>query len=172
MATQTKTQRSAAARKAAATRKRNSAKRSTAQTKASARRTASTARRSTSSAAATARSARGTARQAARSTSRRADAEATRLGAVAKQAERAVLIPVGAALTARDSIVDTAKRYSTAPRARRELNKFERRGATALRRNRRSLERTAREVRRDIDRRTDTVQSGAESAAERVFSLA
>jgi len=172
MATRTATQRSAAAKKAAATRKRNTAKRNSAQTKASARRTANSARRSGRSAAATARSAQGTARQAVRSTSRRAEAEATRLEAVTKHAERAVFIPVGLVVTARDSVADTVKRYSTRARARRELNKFERRGASVLRRNGRSLERQTRHVRRDIARRTDTMQSGAESAVERVVSLA
>jgi hypothetical protein len=172
MATRTATQRSAAAKKAAATRKRNSAKRNSAQTKVSARRTASSARRSGRSAATTARSAQGTARQAVRSTGRRAEAGATRLDAVTKHAERAVFIPVGLVATARDSVADTVKRYSTRTRARRELNKFERRGASVLRRNRRSLERQTRQVRRDVARRTDTVQSGAESAVERVASLA
>src|SRR2546428_10048884 len=72
----------------------------------------------------------------------RAQAEATALEALAQQAERAVLIPVGAALTARDNVLDAAKPFTRRETAERELSrlqrqvtsdlrKFERRGATA-----------------------------------------
>src|SRR4051812_50149842 len=90
MATQTKTQRQAAAKKAAATRKRNAAAQSGSRAKTSARSTASSARR-------TGRSARTTAKQAARTGERGADAATTRLEAFGRQAQRALLIPVGAA---------------------------------------------------------------------------
>ena len=86
MATQTPTQRRAAAKKAAATRKRNA---------------------SSASARSTSRSARTTARSATTTASTRAQAEAKGLQALALQAERAVLIPVGAALTARDTVVES-----------------------------------------------------------------
>ena len=79
MATQTETQRRTAARKAAATRKRNQTARSARSTQASARRTASSAERTAESGAGFA---------------------GTRVEALASQAERAVLIPVGAALVA------------------------------------------------------------------------
>src|SRR2546429_8894577 len=50
-------------------------------------------------------------------------------------AERAVLIPVGAALTARDRVVSsvngTIARYSTPTKAQAQLRRFDRRGATA-----------------------------------------
>lgn len=131
MATQTTRQRSAAARKAAATRKRNAS-----------RRTAS----------ATRSSARGTARSAARTATRRADAGSTRLGAFGRELERAVLIPVGATLAARDAIADAV---TTRSRFRRQLARFERRGATALRRNRRDVQRAVRSVRRDAERQAD-----------------
>jgi len=136
MAAQTKTQRQAAAKKAAATRKRNSAKQGGGAAKASARRT-------TDSAQDTGRAARTTAKQAARATARRAEAEATRLGAVAHQAERAVLIPVGAALEARDRVTNTVRTYSDTHATRQELNRFERRGAKALGRTRRVERRSA-----------------------------
>ena len=165
MATQTRTQRQAAAKKAAATRKRNSARRSNQRTTASARRTARTAR-------ATGRSARTTAKQAARTTSRRAAAETTRLEGFARQAERAVLIPVGAALSARDQVIDTVQTYTSRDRARREFNRFERRGATALRRSRRTVERQTKDVRREVGSRANGVQSDAEDLVERVRSLA
>jgi hypothetical protein len=133
MAAQTKTQRQAAAKKAAATRKRNSSRQSGGAAKASARRTRS-------SAESTGRAARTTAKQAVRATARRAEAETTRLGAVASQAERAVLIPVGAALEARDRVASTVRTYSDTRLTRRELNRFERRGAEALGRTRRTME--------------------------------
>ena len=104
MATQTQTQRQAAAKRAAATRKRNAAKRSAAATKSSARRTRTAA-------SSTARGARGTASTAGTTTTHAADtavnaleAAGTSLGAVARSAQRAVLIPVGALATAGDSV--------------------------------------------------------------------
>jgi hypothetical protein len=136
MAAQTKTQRQAAAKKAAATRKRNSAGRRGGTAKASARRTRSSAQD-------TGRAARTTAKQAASATARRAEAETTRLGAVAHQAERAVLIPVGAALEARDRMTGAVRTYSDGELTRQELNRFERRGAKALGRTRDTAERQA-----------------------------
>src|SRR5262245_24816126 len=50
-------------------------------------------------------------------------------------AERAVLIPVGAALIARDRVVhsvsDTISTYSSTTKTQQQLRRFERRGATA-----------------------------------------
>ena len=120
MAAQTKTQREAAAKKAAATRKRNSARQSGGTAKASARRTRSSAQD-------TGRAARTTAKQAA--------------SATAHQAERVVLIPVGAALETRDRVTDTVRTYTDSGLTRQELNRFERRGAKALGRTRRTAER-------------------------------
>src|SRR3954454_1894919 len=139
MAPQTRTQRQATAKKAAATRKRNAAKGSASRTRASARSTTRSARSTARSARSTGRAARSTARQAARTTARRASAEQTRLEGLARQAERWALIPIGVALEARDQIVDTARTYTNRNKAQRQLNKFERRGATALRRNRRAV---------------------------------
>ncbi len=95
MATQTPTQRKAAARKAAATRKRNS-------TAAKAKRTSTAAKRTASTGASTAQT--GT------------QAGVFTVEAVAQQAERAVLIPVGAALVARDTVVEATSRSPAAPR--------------------------------------------------------
>jgi|tagenome__1003787_1003787.scaffolds.fasta_scaffold19439960_1 hypothetical protein len=144
MAPQTRTQRQATAKKAAATRKRNAASSSAKRTRTNARRTTTSARTTTKAARETGRAARTTARQAARTTARRASAEGTRLEGVARQAERALLIPVGAALEARDRVVDTARTYTNRSLTQRQLNRFERRGATALRRNRRAVERQIR----------------------------
>jgi hypothetical protein len=136
MATQTRTQRQAAAKKAAATRKRNSAKQSGRRASASARRTQRAAR-------STARSAQRTAKTAAGATARRADAEATGLEALGRQAERTALIPIGAVLEAWDRARKTVRTYSSRRRATQRLNRFERRGATALRRGRRSVQSVA-----------------------------
>ena len=165
MAPQTRTQRQAAAKKAAATRKRNSAKQSSGTAKA-------TARRTTTSARSTGRAARTTAKQAARATARRASAETTRLEAVAREAERVILIPVGAALEARDRVTATVRTYTDSRLTRQQLNRFERRGATALRRNRRALERQAKDVRDSVEGRANDVQSSANDVVERVLSLA
>ena len=164
MAAQTKTQRQAAAKKAAATRKRNSARQSGGTAKASARRTRSSAQ-------GTGRTARTTARQAARATARRAEAETTRLGAVAHQAERAVLIPVGAALEARDRVTDAVRTYSDPRLTRRELNRFERRGAKALGRTRRTVERRTKHVHGSVEGFANDVQSSARGTASRVLSV-
>jgi hypothetical protein len=107
MATQTRTQRQAAAKKAAATRRRNAARRTRGRT----------------------------------ATRRRATAEITRMEALAKKAERALLIPIGAAVEARERLTETARTATDRRRTRRALNRFERRGAATVRRNRRTLER-------------------------------
>jgi len=128
MATETQTQRSAAGTKAAATRKRTAAKRSASRTKASATQTRSAAR-------STARSARSTATEAGRTAGRRADAASSSFEALVREAERAlVLIPVGAALEARDAAVKQVRTYTDRRTARREFNRFERRGERALKR--------------------------------------
>jgi hypothetical protein len=127
MATQTTTERKGAGSKAAATRKRNAAKRSATRTKASARQT-------TNAAQSTASAARTTATRATHTAERRAEAAGSGLEALARRAERAVLIPVGAALEARDAAIRTVRTYADRRTARRELNRFERRGEKALRR--------------------------------------
>ena len=126
MATDTHTQRQEAATKAAATRKRTAAKRSASRTKASATRTQTAARD-------TARAARGTAAEASRTANRRADAATSGLEALVRRAERTmVLIPVGAALEARDAAINTVRTYTRRRTARQELTRFERRGEKAL----------------------------------------
>jgi hypothetical protein len=156
MAQQTQTQRQAAAKKAAATRKRNSARQSSGTAKASVRRT-------TTSAQSTGRAARTASEQAGRATVRRVLAEKTRFEAVARQAERVILVPVGAALEARDGVAAAIRTYSDSGLARQQLNRFERRGATVLRRKRRALERQAKDVRESVGSRANGVQSRAKS---------
>ncbi|HEX6585261.1 MAG TPA: hypothetical protein VF052_00765 [Solirubrobacterales bacterium] len=97
-------------------------------------------------------------------------AETTRLEAVARQAERVTLIPVGAALEARDRMAATIRTYSDGRLARQQLDRFERRGATALRRKRRAVKRQARDVRDSVESRANGVQSRANDVVERVLS--
>jgi hypothetical protein len=164
MASQTRTQRQAAAKKAAATRKRNSARQSSGTAKASVRRT-------TTSAQSTGRASRTASKQAGRATARRVWAEKRRFEAVARQGERAILIPVGAALEARDRVAATIRTYSDSRLARQQLNRFERRGATVLRRKRRAVERQAKDVRDSVESRANGVQSRASNVVEHVLSL-
>lgn len=128
MATETKTKREAAGDKAAATRKRTAARRSASRTRTSARQTRTAAR-------GTARAAETTAAQATRTAARRADAASSSFEALVREAERRlVLIPVGAALETRDAAISTVRKYMNRGSARREFNRFERRGERALRR--------------------------------------
>jgi hypothetical protein len=180
MATQTRTQRSASAKKAAATRKRNTSR--------------STARRTSTQARSTARGATTTARQ-------RTQAELRGAEGVVQQAQRVVLIPVGAALVARDNVAETVKPFRTRASAEREisrlgrrvnvnLNKFERRGNTArnqlerrvkrtrtqierlVRRNQRTVERQVKSARRDFSRGAGDLQKGAQEFVSSVSTVA
>jgi hypothetical protein len=105
-------------------------------------------------------------------------------------AERAVLIPVGVALTARDRVVssvgDTISTYSSTAKTQAQLRRFERRGATArkrlereVRKTRVRVERELRQRRRVIERtvsdledRRDTVAKNGTELANRVPELA
>ena len=104
MATQTPQQRRAAARKAAATRKRNQTRRRTAQTKRQTQATATSAERTAENGVAYA---------------------LERSKAAVDQAQRVALIPVGATLVARDNVVDAVKPFvASRTSAERELNKL------------------------------------------------
>lgn len=116
-------------------------------------------------------------------------------------AERAVLIPVGAALIARDRVVstvgDTISIYSSSSKAQAQLRRFERRGATArsrlerevrktrvrverdLRQRRRGVERELRQRRREIEKtvseleaRRDAIAKNGSDIANRVPDIA
>jgi hypothetical protein len=92
-------------------------------------------------------------------------------------AERAVLIPVGVALTARDRVVagvgEVISSYSTPNKAQTQLRKFERRGATArnrlereVRKTRTRVERELRQRRNELDRRRDGVAKSLTAQVE------
>jgi hypothetical protein len=102
--------------------------------------------------------------------------------AIAKQtAERAVDLPVGAALTARDRVVETVESLSTTAKrdkelkslrtqVTRELNKFERRGGQARRKatqrvrtTRNRVEREAKARRREVEKTVKQNRTKAES---------
>jgi hypothetical protein len=111
-------------------------------------------------------------------------------GVFGDYAERAVLIQVGAALTARDRVVstvsDTFSTYSSTAKAEAQLRRFERRGATArnrlereVRKARVRVERKLRQRRRDIgktvtdlEERRDAVAKNGTDLANRVPDLA
>ena len=84
------------------------------------------------------------------------------VGVVGDYAERAVLIPVGAALIARDrvvsSVTDTLSSYSSPSRAQAQLRKFERRGATARKRLEREVRKTRVRVERDLRQRRKAIE--------------
>ncbi len=77
-------------------------------------------------------------------------------------AERAVLVPVGASLLARDNLVATVRDMTTKYRTRssleRELKRFERRGATARNRFERQVRKTRTRVERELRQRRNRVE--------------
>ena len=104
-------------------------------------------------------------------------------GAVGEYAERAVLIPVGAALIAREKVVsgvsDTLATYSSTTKTKAQLRKFERRGTTArnrlereVRKTRVRVERELRQRRRDIETTVSELDERREAIAKNVPELA
>jgi hypothetical protein len=116
-----------------------------------------TRRKTATSKASNAKSARTSAlHQAERAVRQSENATRETAGVFGDYAERAVLIPVGAALLARDRVIstvtDTFSTYSSGPKAQAQLRRFERRGVTA--RNR--LEREVRKARVRFERQLRT----------------
>jgi len=121
--------------------------------------------------------------RATRTTSTRPATRAERAQALA---ERAVLIPVGVALEARDRVVGTVDELVTTTRSRAELEKrlrrFERRGGSArtqlereVRRTRTQIERRGRRARRGIERQraqaSKTLGGNVETLTSRVENV-
>ena len=77
-------------------------------------------------------------------------------------AGRAVTIPVGAALVARDNVVALATKYDSLDKVERELRRFERRGTTARDR----VERDLRTARRDAAAQAGLVTSLAQNLVQ------
>jgi hypothetical protein len=86
----------------------------------------------------------------------------TRVEQVQQIAERAVLVPVGVSLVARDDIVSTVRgltsKYRTRAGVERELKRFERRGATARNRFERRVRRTRTKFERELRQRRSLVE--------------
>jgi hypothetical protein len=96
--------------------------------------------------------------------------------------ERAVLIPVGAALIARDRVVstvsDTISSYGSTTKAQAQLRRFERRGSTArnrlereVRKARVRVERELRQRRNDLEKTVSTFEERRDAVAKNVTEL-
>jgi hypothetical protein len=127
---------------------------------------AAAARRSASKAKATtrAKASRARAVHQAESTSRQAEIAARDTADVfGEYAERAVLIPVGAALIAREKVVssvsDTVSSYSSSSKAQAQLRRFERRGATARKRLEREVRKARVRVERELRQRRKNIET-------------
>jgi hypothetical protein len=146
-------------RKTAARKPAKAATRRTSASKASARKPSAAKAKVTAAKAARTRAVHQT-EAAARSTE---TAAAQTAGVVGDYAERAVLIPVGAALIARDKVVssvsDTLSNYSTSTKAQAQLRKFERRGETARKRLEREVRKARVRVERELRQRRKTIES-------------
>jgi hypothetical protein len=104
-------------------------------------------------------------------------------GVFGDYAERAVLIPVGAALIARDrvlaSVNDTISSYGSTSKAQAQLRRFERRGVTArnrvereVRKTRVRVERELRQRRREIEKTVGELEDRRDAVAKNVPELA
>jgi hypothetical protein len=94
---------------------------------------------------------------------------------VSDYAERAVLIPVGAALIARDKVVsgvnDTITTYSSTSKTQAQLRKFERRGNTARKRLEREVRKARTSVERELRKRRQDSSEFADRLQGRIQSL-
>ncbi len=136
-----------------------------------------TSRGTTKAKAAHAKGARTRATHQASSTLRQTQT-ATRetAGVFGDYAERAVLIPVGAALIARDRVVDTVSEtistYSSTSKTQAQLKKFERRGATARNRLEREVRKARVRVERELRQRRRVIESTVSDIDERREAIA
>jgi hypothetical protein len=91
-------------------------------------------------------------------------------------AQRAVLIPVGAALVARDrvvtSVTDTITTYSSGSKTQAQLRRFERRGLTARKRLEREVRKARVRVERQLRQRRRAFQSTVNDLEGRVEPIA
>ena len=91
-------------------------------------------------------------------------------------AERAVLIPVGAALIVRDRVLSnlnhTISSYSSPSRAQAQLRRFERRGATARNRLEREVRKTRVRVERELRQRRRVIEKTVNELDERRDAVA
>src|SRR5947209_4029874 len=130
--------------------------------------TAGTTRKAT--ARTTRRSSAGTARRSASATT--STQPKTPVEQAQAIAERAVLVPVGASLLARDNLVTTVRGLATKYRTRagleREIKRYERRGATARNRFERQVRRTRTKFERELRQRRTRLERGVKQGSKRV----
>jgi hypothetical protein len=90
-------------------------------------------------------------------------------------AERVVLIPVGAALIARERVLsevsDAISSYNSTSKASAQLRKFERRGVTARNRLEREVRKTRVRVERELRQRRRESEEFASRVQERILSI-
>jgi hypothetical protein len=95
----------------------------------------------------------------------------TRTTTTPNYAERAVLIPVGAALLARDRVVesvsDTLSTYGSTTKTQAQLRRFERRATTARNRLEREVRKARVRVERDVRQRRRSIESTLSELEER-----
>lgn len=95
---------------------------------------------------------------------------------VGETAERAVLIPVGAALIARERVVstvnDTFSTYTSPSKTQAQLKRFERRGVTARKRLEREIRKTRVRVERDLRQRRRGIESALSDLEDRRETIA
>jgi hypothetical protein len=96
---------------------------------------------------------------------------ADRSSVLSDYAERAVLIPVGVALTARDRLNSTIATYSNPTKAQAQLRRFERRGATARNRLEREVRKARVRVERQLRRRRRVLERSVGELGDRVVEL-
>jgi len=167
--TPTQTTRETAAVKAAATRKTNATKRSTAAKKAAGTRSANrgAAARTTTARKAKANAARGRT-NAAKSAAEAKNEIQTPLSRVTDVAEKVALVPVGAALIAREEVAsaieDLRSSYGSRTKLRQELRRFERRGSSAVK----GIERDAKKTRTRVERELRQRRARLEKELKRV----
>jgi hypothetical protein len=87
-------------------------------------------------------------------------------------AERAVLIPVGASLLARENLISSAQgmatRFGNRAAMQRELNRFEKRGASARNRFERQVRRTRTKFERELRQRRASVEKSLDDNRRRI----
>jgi hypothetical protein len=97
-------------------------------------------------------------------------------GVFGDYAERAVLIPVGAALIARDRVVnsvsDTISTYSSTSKTQAQLKRFERRGVTARNRLEREVRKARVRVERELRQRRRVIESTVSDIEDRSEAFA
>ena len=96
----------------------------------------------------------------------------TRVERVREAAERAVVVPVGAALEARDAVAGTVEdlqaRYGTAEAAEKQLKRFERRGEKVRKQAERRVKKARTRVERELKARRRTAEKRVRTERTRV----